>query len=77
MPYLPAGRTDSYVTSMQWSRRFIRLKVFLMFATRGLPEIGRRIEHQADVRLPATICRRWTVQAMNPKGGAPTTGAPC
>ena len=66
-PYVPAGRIDPYVTSMQWSRRFIGLKVFLMFATRGLPEIGRRIEHQADVGdyLREQLRRRgWSV--LNP-----------
>jgi glutamate/tyrosine decarboxylase-like PLP-dependent enzyme len=51
-PYVPeqsSARVDPYVASMQWSRRFIGLKVFLMFAARGLPEIARRIEHQADM----------------------------
>jgi glutamate/tyrosine decarboxylase-like PLP-dependent enzyme len=41
------GRVYPYVSSMQWSRRFIGLKVFMMFAVRGLDEIARRIEHQS------------------------------
>lgn len=43
------GRVYNYVTSMQWSRRFIGLKLFLMLAVRGLPAIARRIEHQAEL----------------------------
>ncbi len=50
-PYVPQRAQDSgpdpYATTMQWSRRFIGLKVFMMLAARGLPEIVRRIEHQA------------------------------
>jgi glutamate/tyrosine decarboxylase-like PLP-dependent enzyme len=34
---------------MQWSRRLIGLKVFMMFAVRGLDGIRRRIEHQAQL----------------------------
>lgn len=51
-PYVPeqaSGRVYPFATSMQWSRRFIGLKLFLMFAARGLPEIARRIEHQAEM----------------------------
>lgn len=40
------GRVYPYVSSMQWSRRFIGLKVFMMFAVRGVEEIAQRIEHQ-------------------------------
>ena len=51
--YVPAKSedrlADPLATSMQWSRRFIGLKVFLMLACRGLPEIVRRIEHQAEL----------------------------
>ena len=43
------GRVYPYVTSMQWSRRFMGLKMFMMFAARGLPEIARRIEHQTEM----------------------------
>ena len=42
-------RVYPYAASMQWSRRFIGLKVFMMLAVRGMPEIVRRIEHQSDL----------------------------
>lgn len=35
-----------YVTSMQWSRRFIGLKLFMMLAVHGAEGVARRIEHQ-------------------------------
>jgi len=38
---------DPHQHSMQWSRRFIGLKVFMMLAARGLPGIAERVEHQA------------------------------
>jgi glutamate/tyrosine decarboxylase-like PLP-dependent enzyme len=46
VPERAEGRVYPYISSMQWSRRFMGLKVFMMFAARGLPEIARRIEHQ-------------------------------
>ncbi len=53
--YVPArtadGRVYPLATSLQWSRRFIGLKVFMMLALRGLPEIVSRIERQADLAL--------------------------
>jgi aromatic-L-amino-acid decarboxylase len=52
-PYVPEqcpdGRVYPFVTTMQWSRRFIGLKVFMMIAEHGLPNIVRRIEHQAEM----------------------------
>jgi glutamate/tyrosine decarboxylase-like PLP-dependent enzyme len=38
---------DPYVTSIQWSRRFIGLKVFMTLAELGGDGIARLIEHQA------------------------------
>lgn len=51
-PYVPEQREEReypFVTSMQWSRRFIGLKLFVMFAARGLPQVARRIEHQTEM----------------------------
>lgn len=52
-PYVPKQSDDRRVNpltaSMQWSRRCMGLKVFMMLAARGLPEIARRIEHQAEL----------------------------
>lgn len=49
VPPQASGRIPPYMTSMQWSRRFIGLKVFMMLAVRGMPEIARRIERQAEL----------------------------
>lgn len=40
---------DLYLTSLQWSRRFIGLKLFLTLATTGRDAVGVRIERQLDV----------------------------
>ena len=47
MPETTRGGFDPYIASMQWSRRFIGLKVFLMLAELGEEGLARRIEHQA------------------------------
>jgi glutamate/tyrosine decarboxylase-like PLP-dependent enzyme len=51
--YVPAqardGRVYPFVTSLQWSRRFIGLKLFLVLAARGWDGIAARIDHQAAV----------------------------
>jgi glutamate/tyrosine decarboxylase-like PLP-dependent enzyme len=39
-------RTYPFITSLQWSRRFIGLKVFLLFTVHGKDGIAARIEHQ-------------------------------
>jgi aromatic-L-amino-acid decarboxylase len=48
MPAAPVGppTTDPYRTSLQWSRRFIGLKVFMTLATAGWPGVARAVEHQ-------------------------------
>jgi glutamate/tyrosine decarboxylase-like PLP-dependent enzyme len=43
------GRVYPFITTMQWSRRFIGLKVFMMLAEQGLESIARRIEHQTEL----------------------------
>ena len=43
------GRGYQFINTMQWSRRFIGLKVFMMFAERGLAGVARRIERQAEL----------------------------
>jgi glutamate/tyrosine decarboxylase-like PLP-dependent enzyme len=46
----PAGGTsDQYMTTMQWSRRFIGLKVFMALAELGRDGLARLIEHQAHM----------------------------
>lgn len=43
------GRIYPFINTMQWSRRFIGLKVFMMFAEHGLDAIARRIEWQTEM----------------------------
>jgi glutamate/tyrosine decarboxylase-like PLP-dependent enzyme len=49
-PYMPQATpgavADPYTTSVQWSRRFIGLKLFLSLAHEGAPGCVERIEHQ-------------------------------
>jgi len=40
---------DLYLMSLQWSRRFIGLKVFLTLATVGHDGVARKIEHQLSI----------------------------
>jgi glutamate/tyrosine decarboxylase-like PLP-dependent enzyme len=48
MPGKTAGPThDPYTTSVQWSRRFIGLKLFLALAEHGEAGYAAMIEHQA------------------------------
>ena len=49
VPPQAEGRVYPFVTSLQWSRRFIGLKVFLVLAAHGWGGLARRIEHQASV----------------------------
>jgi glutamate/tyrosine decarboxylase-like PLP-dependent enzyme len=43
------GRVYPFTTSLQWSRRFIGLKLFLVLAAHGWDRIAERIDHQARV----------------------------
>jgi glutamate/tyrosine decarboxylase-like PLP-dependent enzyme len=50
--YLPdseAGTEDAYQQTIQWSRRFIGLKVFLTLAELGAEGVARLIDHQASM----------------------------
>jgi glutamate/tyrosine decarboxylase-like PLP-dependent enzyme len=49
MPDKTAGPLDPYTTSVQWSRRFIGLKLFLALAQQGESGYVRMIEHQAHM----------------------------
>ncbi|MEW1848328.1 pyridoxal-dependent decarboxylase [Nonomuraea angiospora] len=57
--YMPAqsGQVpDPYATSVQWSRRFAGLKVFLALAIAGRPAYAEQLER--DVRLGELLARR-------------------
>jgi aromatic-L-amino-acid/L-tryptophan decarboxylase len=50
--YVPAtahGTIDLYQSSMQWSRRFIGLKVFLTVAELGFPGLAAMLRHQVEM----------------------------
>jgi glutamate/tyrosine decarboxylase-like PLP-dependent enzyme len=70
MPDRPAGEAvDPYTTSIQWSRRFIGLKLFLMLAERGESGYITMIERQAlmgDVLRAALIRAGWRVVNQTP-----------
>lgn len=58
------GGVDPYATSMQWSRRFIGLKVFLTLAAAGWAGYAATIDHQSAMalRLAAGLAARgWRV----------------
>ncbi len=46
MPGKTSDTTDPYVSTIQWSRRFIGLKVFMTLAELGIHNLAARIEHQ-------------------------------
>ena len=51
-PYMPgetAGAIDPYVSTMQWSRRFTGLKLFMSLAVLGREGLARRVESQAEM----------------------------
>jgi aromatic-L-amino-acid decarboxylase len=43
------GRVYPFITSMQWSRRFIGLKLFLVLAAHGWEGLAARVDHQAEM----------------------------
>jgi len=49
MPGLTEGVVDSFITSVQWSRRFIGLKLFVALATYGEHGYANMIEGQAEI----------------------------
>jgi len=70
MPPQTAGPVvDPYTTSVQWSRRFIGLKLFLALAQRGAAGYVEMIEHQArmgDVLREALTRAGWRIVNHTP-----------
>jgi glutamate/tyrosine decarboxylase-like PLP-dependent enzyme len=70
MPHKMAGPTvDPYTTSVQWSRRFIGLKLFLALAQHGESGYVDQIEHQArmgDVLRESVERAGWRVVNNTP-----------
>lgn len=69
VPKRAEGVEDLYATSMQWSRRFIGLKVFLTLATLGAEGMASHVEHQAamaDYLRAELTSRGWVVVNDSP-----------
>ena len=50
--YMPSHlQTEPYVTTLQWSRRCIGLKLFLALAEQGATGLARQMEQQCDLAL--------------------------
>ncbi len=71
--YMPGKATgpafDPYTTSVQWSRRFIGLKLFLSLAQQGESGHAAMIEHQtrmANVLRDALIASGWRIVNTTP-----------
>jgi glutamate/tyrosine decarboxylase-like PLP-dependent enzyme len=71
--YMPAKATgpafDPYTTSVQWSRRFIGLKLFLSLAREGESGIAAMIEHQTrmgNVLRDALSASGWQIVNASP-----------
>lgn len=65
----PGAVTDPYTTSIQWSRRFIGLKLFLSLAHYGESGYASMIEHQTrmgDVLREALASTGWRVVNSTP-----------
>lgn len=65
----PGAVSDPYLTSVQWSRRFIGLKLFLGLAESGSEGYASQIEHQAQMgELLRESLRRtgWTIVNSTP-----------
>ncbi|HEX3992493.1 MAG TPA: pyridoxal-dependent decarboxylase [Acetobacteraceae bacterium] len=64
--YMPSNlkSLDPYVTSMQWSRRFLGLRLFLSLAAAGWAGYGEHIEHSVELAASLAHALRslgWTV----------------
>ena len=71
--YMPSNiaNVDPYVTSVQWSRRFVGLRLFLALAAAGWTGYAAHVEHA--LRLSHVLRRRlleagWTIANDSPAG---------
>jgi glutamate/tyrosine decarboxylase-like PLP-dependent enzyme len=63
MPSNVAG-VDPYVTSMQWSRRFLGLRLFLSLGAAGWEGYGRHVERAIELAAlleETLVARGWTI----------------
>ncbi|SPH23491.1 L-2,4-diaminobutyrate decarboxylase [Defluviimonas aquaemixtae] len=78
--YMPSNlpSTDPYVNSIQWSRRFLGLRLFLSLASVGWAGYAAHVEHAVTLvqQLADRVCAsRWTV-ANDPSAGVLCLHAP-
>lgn len=70
--YMPSkNRDDPYVTSLQWSRRFVGLRLFLSLATVGWKGYGDHVEHAillAEKFHRDVEAKGWNVVNRSPLG---------
>jgi glutamate/tyrosine decarboxylase-like PLP-dependent enzyme len=74
--YMPSNTRglDPYVISVQWSRRFLGLRLFLSLAAAGWAGYGRHVERSVDLirQLAENLANRgWTIE------NEPTLGVLC
>jgi glutamate/tyrosine decarboxylase-like PLP-dependent enzyme len=70
--FMPSNAViDPYITSVQWSRRFLGLRMFLALATAGWEGYAAHVEHalvMIDLLREQIILRGWTVMNNSPVG---------
>lgn len=62
---------DPYVTSVQWSRRFLGLRMFLSLATAGWSGYGEHVERSIELTellREELMARGWTIANSSPLG---------
>lgn len=69
--YMPSnlGGIDPYVTSLQWSRRFLGLRLFMSLAAAGWSGYARHIEHAVELAAflaRALTARGWSIANRSP-----------
>jgi glutamate/tyrosine decarboxylase-like PLP-dependent enzyme len=71
--YMPSNMpdVDPYITSAQWSRRFLGLRLFLSLAAAGWEGYGEHVEHallMIDLLRTQLVTRGWTIANASPVG---------
>jgi glutamate/tyrosine decarboxylase-like PLP-dependent enzyme len=69
--YMPSGdrKADPYLTSVQWSRRFLGLRLFMSLAAAGWRGYGQHVERAIDLIAllrDALSARGWSIRNRSP-----------
>lgn len=65
----PGPERDMYTSSIQWSRRFRGLALFVALAVDGRPEMARRLDHQtqlSELLRKRLLDHGWTIDNSSP-----------